>query len=92
MATNPRTIMIDPESELGRALNELDRESMVLVRGTMRYRVTRDSDDPWADYDPEQVLEGLREIAGTLSPAEGERMKELIYRGRDEGTRPMSRP
>ena len=92
MAKNPRTIMIDPESEPGRALDELDRESMVLVRGTMRFRVTRDPDDPWANYDPEHVLEGLREIAGTLSPAEGERMKELIYRGRDEGTRPMSRP
>jgi hypothetical protein len=38
------------------------------------------------------VLEGLREIAGTLSPEEGERRKELIYRGREEGTRPITRP
>lgn len=91
MAREPLTITIDPDSELGRALDETD-EPVVLLRGGVRFRVTRDQDDPWANYDPEQVLEGLREIAGALSPAEGERMKELIYRGREEGTRPITRP
>jgi hypothetical protein len=77
---------------LGRALDETAVEPVVLLRGSTRFRVTRDSDDPWATYDSENVLEGLHEIAGTLSPAEGERMKELIYRGREEGTRPITRP
>ena len=92
MAKEPLTITIDPDSELGRALDETDGEPVVLLRGTTRFRVTRDPDDPWAGYDPESVLQGLQEIAGTLAPAEGERMKELIYRGREEGTRPISRP
>jgi len=94
MRKEPLTITIDPESELGRALDarESGGEPVILLRGGTRFRVTRDPDDPWADYDPENVLEGLREIAGTLSPAEGERMKELIYRGREEGTRPIDRP
>jgi hypothetical protein len=91
-AKAPRTITIDPDSELGRALAEADESPIVLVRDGRRYRVTREADDPWATYDPEKVLEGLHEIAGTLSPAEGERMKELIYRGREEGTRPLTRP
>jgi hypothetical protein len=92
MAKEPLTIDIDPDSELGRALDENDGELVVLVRNGRRFRVTRVPDDPWANYDPEKVLEGLREIAGTLSPAEGERIKELIYRGREEGTRPITRP
>lgn len=92
MAKEPLTISIDPESELGRALDETGGESVVLLRGSARFRVMRDSEDPWATYDPESVLEGLRQIAGTLSPEEGERMKELIYRGREEGTRPIDRP
>ena len=92
MAKAPLTITIDPESELGRALVETDGDSIVLPRGSARFRVTRDPDDPWADYDPESVLEGLQEIAGTLSAEEGARMKELIYRGREEGTRPIDRP
>src|SRR3712207_1444735 len=83
MRKEPLTITIDPDSELGRALDEHGDEPVVLVRGASRFRVTRDPDDPWANYDPEAVREGLREIAGTLSPAEGERMKELIYRGRE---------
>ena len=92
MTKEPLTITIDPDSELGRALDETDGEPVVLVRGSTRFRVTRDPDDPWANYDPESVLAGLHEIAGTLSPEEGARMKELIYRGREEGTRPLTRP
>ena len=92
MAKESLTIVIDPDSELGRALGETDDEPVVLLRNGARFRVTRDPDDPWANYDPEKVRDGLREIAGTLSPAEGERIKELIYRGREEGTRPITRP
>ena len=92
MAKEPLTITIDPDSELGRALEKTDDEPVILLWSGARFRVTRDPDDPWANYDPEKVLEGLHEIAGTLSPAEGERMKDLIYRGREEGTRPITRP
>lgn len=92
MPRDTLTITVDPESELGRALEHVEESPLVLVRNGFRYRVTRDPDDPWANYDPERFLEGLREIAGTISPEEGERMKELVYRGREEGSRPISRP
>lgn len=92
MSKEPTTITIDPDSELGRALDESADHPIVLVHGSARFHVTRDPNDPWASYDPQQVLEGLHEIAGTISPAEGERMKALIYRGREEGTRPITRP
>jgi hypothetical protein len=92
MADKSLTITVDPESDLGRALDESDATTAVLVKDGARFRVVRDPDDPWATYDPESVLEGLREIAGTLSPEEGARMKEIVYRGREEGTRPITRP
>jgi hypothetical protein len=92
MRKEPLTITIDPDSELGRALDASTGSPVVLVRGSSRFHVTRDPADPWATYDPEQVLDGLHEIAGTLSPDEGERMKALVYRGREEGTRPLTRP
>jgi hypothetical protein len=90
MANDPVTITIDSDSELGRALDEKDGRPIVLLRGEKRFRVT--PEDPWANYDPEKVREALRRVAGTLSPEEGERMKEQIYRGREEGTRPIDRP
>ena len=92
MAAAMRTITIDPESELGKALAEADDTPVVLALDGARFRVSRSDDDLWADYDPERVRDGLRRFAGTLSPEEGERIKALIYRGREEGTRPIDRP
>lgn len=92
MAKEPLIITIDPDSELGRALEETADEPVVLLRGTTRFRVTRDPDDPWANYDPAKVRAGLKKVAGLLSPEEGDRIIEAIYRGREEGTRPIDRP
>lgn len=92
MTKEPLTITIDPDSELGRALDDSDGALVILERGGTRFRVTRDPDDPWAQYDPEKVRAGLRKFAGMLTPEEGERIKEMIYRGREEGTRPIDRP
>ena len=90
MSNEPLTI--DPDSELGRALGESDGTPVVLERNGTRFRVTREPDDSWANYDPEKVRAGLRKFAGMLTPEEGERIKETIYRGREEGTRPIDRP
>ena len=92
MVSEPLTITVDPESELGRALGNSDDSPIILVRNGARFRVTRDPDDPWANYDPEKVRAALRKFAGMLTPEEGERIKEGIYRGREEGTRPLNRP
>jgi hypothetical protein len=92
MAKEPLTITIDPDSELGRALGETAAEPVVLLRGGSRFRVTREADDPWAHYDPAKLRAGLTKVAGLLSPEEGDRIIATIYRGREEGTRPITRP
>ena len=63
-----------------------------MLRGTSRFRVTREADDPWAHYDPAKLRAGLQKVAGLLTPEEGDRIIEAIYRGREEGTRPLDRP
>jgi hypothetical protein len=92
MPNEPLTITIDPDSELGQALDETDGSSVVLLHNGARFRVNRDPDDPWVNYDPEKVRAGLRKFGGMISPEKGERIKEAIYRGREEGTRPLDRP
>jgi hypothetical protein len=92
MAKAPLTITIDPNSELGRALDDAKGEPVVLLRGAARFRVIREADDPWATYDPARLRAGLERVAGLLSPEEGDRIIEEIYRGREEGTRPITRP
>ena len=92
MTKEPFTITIDPDSELGRALEDTNGEPVVLLRGGTRFRVIREVEDPWATYDPAKLRAGLKKVAGLLSPEEGDRIIETIYRGREEGTRPITRP
>lgn len=91
VTTEELTIEIDPESEQARILSEAVRTSAVLVSNGARYRIRREDEGLWAGYDPKRVRDALR-AAGTLTSEEGERLKELIYRGREEGTRPLNRP
>ena len=92
MANERLTITIDPDSELGCALDETDGEPVVLLRNGARFRVIRDPDDHWANYDPEKGRAGLRKLADMFTPEEGERIIEPMYQGREEGTRPLGRP
>lgn len=94
MSASPdETITIDPTSEVARALTDAGDRPVRLVVGGVRYRVSREQgDDPWAGYDPARVRAGLREFAGSISPEDAERMRALVRRGREEGTRPPDRP
>ena len=93
MVTNARTINVDPTSELGRALAAADETPVLLDSAGRVYRVTpTELDDHWAGYDPARIKAGLKRYAGLITPTEAERMKELVYRGREEGTRPLDRP
>ena len=92
MSGELKTIKVTAETNVGSLLTEaIDRPVLLEANGVV-YRLSREPDDIWAGYDPERVRAGLRKFAGTLSPAEGERIKELIYRGREEGIRPLDRP
>lgn len=83
-----RTITSDPESELGQALDEAATVIVVLLKGGERFRVTPETVDPWAHYDPARLRAGLEKIDGLLTPEEAEQMVDRIYRAREEGSRP----
>ncbi|MBA3414063.1 MAG: hypothetical protein H0U10_02420 [Chloroflexia bacterium] len=86
------TVDVEPEGEVSRLLS-LAREAPVLVeQNGVRYRLSRESNDSGGVYDPEQFRAVLRRVAGILDPEEAEQMKEMIYRAREEGTRPPNRP
>jgi hypothetical protein len=92
MSKAAQTIHIEPDSVLARALKTADAAPIVLESDGVQYRVMRVQNDIWAGYDPERVRAGLRKFAGSITPEEAERIKESIYRGREEGTRPIDRP
>ncbi len=92
MSKTSQVIPIEPDSDLARALQDAEVAPVVLESDGVRYRVLRDAEDIWAGYDSERLLATVRASAGTLTPEEGEELKELIYRGREEGSRPPDRP
>lgn len=91
MSANPIHIEVDPESELGHALRE-SPELILLTSGDEQFQVTRKPVDLWANYDPDLVLERLNAAKGKISDEEADRLLDLVYRGRRDGTRPPDRP
>ncbi len=48
--------------------------------------------DIWKGYDPKKVHETLMKTAGSWSHLDCDAIIDYIYRGREEGSRPMDRP
>ena len=90
MAKEPLTITIDPESELGRALATVNDAPIVLERDGARFRVIRDADDLWVDYDPRRVRRALRQSAGALAGVDVAALKRELreQRSQDSPGRP----
>lgn len=94
MASEPRTINVEPGSVLDRLLDEAGGAPLRLVRGGERFRLDREAadDDVWAHYDPERARAGMRAAAGTWTDLDAEAMKAFIYQAREEGTRSPDEP
>jgi hypothetical protein len=104
MSVTELTIEVKPGSELARLLEKANGASLVLVKDGVRYRVTPEElaeaarpeavsePDPWADYDSERLMDGVRAAAGSITEDEAEQIKAYIYAGREQGTRPSDRP
>ncbi len=91
MKKTERTITVLPNSELAALLNEARQASVVLEREGVRYLLVREDADPFEHYDAAAVRRSLR-TAGQLSPEEATKLKAAVQAGREEGTRPLTRP
>ena len=78
------TITIDPDSELGRALAAVDDAPIVLERDGARFRVIREADDLWADYDPQRVRRALRQSAGAFAGVDVAELKRELQEQRSQ--------
>lgn len=92
MATTLRVIVVQSDSELARLLDEQGDKPFILRRGDESWRVIPDDDeeseDLWADYDPEAVLRALDETGGLWKDRDTQAMIDEIYAARERGSRP----
>src|SRR3954454_22861752 len=86
-----RTITVLPNSELAALLDEARQASVVLEREGVRYLLVRENADPFEHYDAATVQRSLR-TTGRISAEEAARLKAAVQAGREEGTRPPTRP
>jgi hypothetical protein len=92
MSAQPQPYKVDPDSDLGRRLREADRQPVILENEGVRFRVVREADtmqttdDPWANYDVEKVLQAIEMGAGALKGVDTEALLKEIYESREQDT------
>lgn len=91
MVTEPKTIHVATGSELDQVVEAAKETPVILEKDGVRYRLSRENDGPWSNYNPEAVIAAIRVAAGTLDADEGEKLKSYVYQAREEGSRSVDR-
>lgn len=86
----PRTV--SPESELGHLLDEARAEPVFLLKDGIVYRLSAEVDEPDTSYEPGAVRDAIAQFAGSWSDIDAGNLIAEIYRAREEGSRPLTRP
>jgi hypothetical protein len=93
MLTEPHRIRIEPDSELARFLDEVGETPVLLEKNGKLYRLAEEPEtDLWANYDPEKARAALKRVAGSWADIDVHKLIADLYRAREEGSRPSTRP
>jgi hypothetical protein len=86
MVDTHKPITVTKEDDLADLLDRAAAEPIYVEKDGVVYRVSRADgvEDIWAGYDPERVRAGLRAMSGIITAEEATRLKDLVYRGREE--------
>jgi hypothetical protein len=75
MVARPKVIPVEPDSELGRLLAEGTETEIVLESAGRRFRVVQETDDPFANYDPDRALAAFEQASGIFAGQDVEALK-----------------
>lgn len=92
MAQDLRTIKVSDETALAHVLAEADKTPLRLEKDGVVYRVSREDAAAYRDDRGAAVAAAVDATAGSWSDLDTDAVIDYIYRGREEGTRPASRP
>jgi hypothetical protein len=66
MANALKTIAVEPVSEVAEVLSQAARAPILVESRGVRYRVVREGEDPFENYDPERARAGAERAFGRL--------------------------
>ena len=88
MASEPlKRIRVPQGGEIARLLDEADAAPVLLEKDGALYRLTVEP-RPHGAFDPEATITSMHAAADAWKGGDPAKLKELIYRAREEGTRP----
>ncbi len=90
MTDAAKTIQVDDETSLAEVLAEADGAPIRLTKDNATYWVTREEDD--ASRRAEAIAAAVDATRGSWKDLDADAIIDELYRARDEGTRPATRP
>ena len=84
MVAEPNTVVVDPEGEVATLLEQATDAPLVVEVNGRRYRVSRDPDDPFADYDPQRAEQAFARVFGILKGVDREALKADLREQREQ--------
>lgn len=84
MATAQKTITVQPGSELAGILEQAAEGPLVLEKNGTRFRLTREPEDLFANYDPERTRAALERSRGALQGVDVEELKRDLREQREQ--------
>jgi hypothetical protein len=87
MTAEAKPIKITPDSRVTDLLAEADKGPLVLEQNGVRYRLSREEENLWANYDAEKV-QAMLDAIGSWSDLDADALVQDVYRWRREGSRP----
>jgi hypothetical protein len=94
MAKAVKRLRVTPGSELAEILESARAGPILLEKDGELFRLDREEgvEGLWAGYDPAEVSSALRKTAGSWGDLDADETVAALYRAREEGSRPGSRP
>ncbi len=95
MATKPNAVRVTAETDLGRLLDEAEREPVLLERDGVVFRLSWETFAYAKEPDPERaerVRAALDASVGSWADLDIDAVIESLYEARRAGTRPPDRP
>lgn len=91
MTVEPKRIRVNADTNLEQVLEEARSSSVLLEKDGVTYRL-EEAGGIWSGYDPEKVRAAISATAGSWADADTDTLLSNLYRAREEGSRPVSRP
>jgi hypothetical protein len=79
-----KVLTVDPDSDIGRFLERMPDQPVIVETGRERFRIVREREDVLTNYDPERARAAVEQMYGVLKGQDLQSLKEELREMRDQ--------